>query len=181
MDELITIRKMQEADYIPVFFENRPKEHSLDIVEALAKRAYEKSCCGDWSALDDIKQLEKAEYIGPWIYQCCLETVLFNLKGCMTKTEQDVYEWFRDNYKNALGNDYEISNRKSERKHKPDFWLERENQYIPVECKLNAFTSKSLEQLQRYMKHYGASFGIAVGSECDIELPDNVIFVKHEI
>lgn len=179
MDELI--RKIQEADYIPVFFENRPKAHSLDIVEVLAERAYKKSCHGDWSAVDDIEQLHKAEYIGFWTCQCCLEAVLHNLRDYYKKSERDVYDWFRDNYKAVLGNDYVISCRKSDAKQKPDFWVKRKGQYIPVECKLNGFTSKSLEQLQRYMNYYGASFGIAVGSKCDIELPDNVIFVKHEI
>jgi hypothetical protein len=49
---------------------------------------------------------------------------------------------------------------------------------IPVEVKIGVFNVAALRQLQRYMKVYGSSEGIAVGRALAVELPAGVTFLE---
>lgn len=62
-------------------------------------------------------------------------------------------------------------------KHKPDAWIDRNGELIPVECKLHDFDTKALKQLARYMTFYHTEHGIAVARSLTIELPDNIEFI----
>ena len=143
------------------------------------KKAYRKACRSDWSALDDIRPLNTPDTFH--IHWALSESLLLNLKNSSKVSESDVYEWFKENYIYLLGSSYKIVKRKNDPKHIPDFWLKNKNEFIPVECKLGAFTENSLKQLLRYMDFYGASKGIAVANQCHCELPDNISFIQHGV
>lgn len=61
--------------------------------------------------------------------------------------------------------------------HKPDGFVRYQGIEMPVEVKPKKFGPKALTQLQRYLKEYGMSHGIAVAPELSCALPDNVTFV----
>lgn len=153
------------------------ENHALLIIDSVLQDAYEKSLKGDWSAVDDVSVFGKMGYF--WLDLVAKEAIFANL-NMHRLTEMDVHEWFRQNFKNILGESYEISKKRSNCKHQPDLWLSHEDEYIPVECKLHAFTEAGLRQLTRYMTFYGANSGIAVASELKCELPQNIRFIKHE-
>ena len=150
---------------------------ALLLVESVVKIAYEKACDGDWSAVQDISIFKKMGYF--WLYQAISETIIQNVWQTTRMTEKKVYEWFAVNYKDVLGKSYEIVKRKNNPKHQPDFWLMYKGEYIPVECKVDAFTKAGLRQLSRYMDFYGASRGIAVASGLKCELPKNIKFINY--
>lgn len=110
------------------------------------------------------------------------ESIIRNWHGTLPN-EQDVYVWFEENYKSILGENFVISDKKSERKHRPDFWLSNQETELmyPVEIKLYGFEEKSLQQLERYMNHYGCSQGIAVGSELKCQLPQSISYINHTL
>lgn len=95
--------------------------------------------------------------------------------------EKAVYRWFESNYQVLLGTCYSITKRKNDTKHKPDFWLFKSNEYIPVEVKLHTFDKRALEQLLRYMDFYNCESGIAVGKTLNCNLPKNIKFISFEI
>ena len=70
-----------------------------------------------------------------------------------------------------------IVSHKDNPKHKPDAWINRNDELIPVECKLHDFDAKALKQLTRYMTFYHAEHGIAVARELTVLLPENIEFV----
>lgn len=70
-----------------------------------------------------------------------------------------------------------IVGHKDNPKHRPDAWINRNDELIPVECKLYSFDAKALKQLTRYMTFYHASHGIAVARELTVPLPENIEFV----
>lgn len=154
------------------------EKDALLLVDAVVKIAYEKSCDGDWSALDDISIFKKMGYF--WLYQAISETILRNVWQVTRMTEKRVYEWFKNNYKNVLGESYELVKRKNNPHHQPDFWLMHKGEYIPVECKVEFFTKAGLKQLSRYMDFYKASKGIAVARGLKCELPKNIKFINYE-
>ena len=71
-----------------------------------------------------------------------------------------------------------IVSHKDNSKHKPDAWINRNDELIPVECKLHDFDAKALKQLTRYMTFYHAEHGIAVANRLTVDLPDNIEFVS---
>ena len=159
---------------------NEPDDRCNDLMllESIAKNLYERSCHGDWSVLDNAKVLECTNTF--YIRQCITETLIHNLKAIEYR-EVDVYRWFESNYKSVLGEDCEIVKRKNDPHHIPDFWILKNKEYIPVECKRNDFVYASLLQLQRYMDVYHADHGIAVAKNCNCELPENITFIKHDL
>lgn len=68
-----------------------------------------------------------------------------------------------------------IEGRKN-KKNIPDAWVVIDGKECPVEAKRYEFTKKSLIQLQRYMKEFGAENGVAVASKLSVELPSNIFF-----
>lgn len=70
-----------------------------------------------------------------------------------------------------------ILGHKDNPKHKPDAWINRNDELIPVECKLHNFDAKALKQLTRYMTFYHAGHGIAVARKLIVSLPENIEFV----
>lgn len=63
---------------------------------------------------------------------------------------------------------------------KPDAWVEKNGEKIPVEVKLNDFDGKALNQLLRYMTVYKAKNGIAVGRNLKVGIPPNIMFVRTD-
>lgn len=151
---------------------------ALLLIESVVKNAYEKAIDGDLTCLDDIFIFKRLGCF--WLYQTLSDAIIQMAIRMSKTTEMDVHEWFRQNFKNILGESYEISEKRSNCKHQPDLWLSHEDEYIPVECKLHEFTEAGLRQLTRYMTFYGANSGIAVASELKCELPQNIRFIKHE-
>lgn len=151
---------------------------ALLLVESVVKIAYEKACDGDFTGLDDIFVFKRLGCF--WLYQALNEAIIQKALRMSKTTEMDVHEWFKQNYKSILGKSYEIAEIRSNFKYQPDLWLSHEDEYIPVECKLHAFTEAGLRQLTRYMTFYGVNSGIAVASELKCELPQNIRFIKHE-
>lgn len=108
------------------------------------------------------------------------ETIIRNWHDSLP-TEQDVNKWFVENYKSLIGEEFVIIKRKNDKSHIPDAWMVKESNYYPVEMKLHSFDKKALKQLHRYMENYDCSFGVAVGSNKECEIPENIIFVEHDI
>lgn len=121
---------------------------------------------------------EKHEY--PFLMTSCSQLAIRNFMGCVPK-EKDICSWFKAKVNRILGEDYRIVKRKNDPKNIPDFWLLHNSEYIPVEVKLCNFTTKCLEQLERYMAFYKCKSGIAVGRELTCSLPDNIYFIKYDI
>lgn len=153
---------------------------SVSVLNDEIKEIYKKSCFGDWSCLDDVKRLELIKHDGFYIDHVIRECCLLNLRNYGATREFDIHEWFKQNFKKILGNDYELSDFKNNPKHQPDVWLVKESELIPVEIKLNAFTEKSLTQLKRYMDFYNTKNGIAVADGLKCELPKNITFVDYK-
>lgn len=117
----------------------------------------------------------------PFLEYAVTSLAMKSFLDCQPK-ESDVYEWFKKELESILPG-YEISDKKSEAKHRPDFWLleKQSGGLVPVEIKKNGFDQKGLRQLERYMSHYGAEYGIAVGSSLLCELPEKVKFISHKL
>jgi hypothetical protein len=67
---------------------------------------------------------------------------------------------------------------KTTKGHKPDGFILLGGETMPVEAKVKAFTNKSLEQLEWYMRVYGMKHGVAVAQELTCALPDHIRFVR---
>lgn len=77
-----------------------------------------------------------------------------------------------------LINGAEITNVKTINKNYPDAWVRLGGLNIPVEIKKNRFDASALKQLTRYINTYGSSYGIAVASSLNVELPSNITFIS---
>ena len=95
------------------------------------------------------------------------------------KDEFYYQDLFKKHYKSFLPLT-ELVERKNNPKHIPDAWLKENDEYIPVEVKLEKFGAKALKQLNRYMEFYDCKNGVAVGNELTVELPDNIQFVNNK-
>ena len=158
--------------------EEKPIMVNLNAINETVKKAYKKSCFGDWSALDDMDIFDElgAFYVG----QAIRETLIRNIDSFYKVTEVDVHEWFFKNCSKVLDG-YFLTKRRNHEKHQPDAWAIKNGKYVPVECKLGEFDAKALKQLLRYMDFYKTDEGIAVAKELCCELPPNIKFVKHEV
>jgi len=116
----------------------------------------------------------------PFLLYSIRETVMRNFLNSRIK-EVDVCGWFKENFRNVLGTDFEIVKRKNDKKHIPDFWLLKNGYYTPVEVKLHSFKDTDLKQLLRYMDFYDCSEGVAVAKNLKCSLPSNITFVSYEI
>lgn len=94
--------------------------------------------------------------------------------------EKELYKIFDAKVKDILGNCAEIIKVKNNKENIPDRWVKYKNYLIPVEFKRYEFTEKHKEQLERYMKFYNSSFGIAIGKELATSLNDNMLFISIE-
>jgi hypothetical protein len=73
-----------------------------------------------------------------------------------------------------------VTNIKKDFHNKPDAFISfNSNKPIPVEVKLNQFNQKALNQLKRYCKAFKTRKGVAVGSECVVDLPPGFIFIAN--
>ena len=95
--------------------------------------------------------------------------------------EEDIYKYFVYKYKDFLGDDWNIVERRNDSKNKPDFWVSDGVEYVPVECKFEKFDKKAKSQLIRYMNNYDCKRGIAVACELKTDLPDNIRFIQIDI
>lgn len=109
------------------------------------------------------------------VLESCISQLL--LKAA-TVREKDIHSLFKKNYKTVLGKDCKIIKRKNDLHYIPDFWIKKDSQVIPVECKLYEFDKKALSQLLRYMDFYGCSHGVAVGKKLTCEIPDTITFIS---
>ena len=92
------------------------------------------------------------------------------------ETEYQIHSLFKEKYSKLY--DGKIVNHKNNPKHIPDAWVLKDDEYIPVEMKLYDFDDKALNQLNRYINFYNCKHGIAVGSKCTVELPENIQFIS---
>ena len=111
-------------------------------------------------------------------YSCCDAIMRNHL--CCRLSEKDVCSWFRKNIKSVLGTDYKLLIRENDPKHVPDFWVENNNESIPVEIKLHSFDPRHLKQLQRYMTFYDCKKGIAIANKLNCALPENIEFYAYD-
>lgn len=150
----------------------------LRAIEACVHAAFSLCDTDLCAALKIIDELFEGKGV-PFLDFCIRECLMFNNRQCKP-TEKNVYEWFKSNYKNCLGSEWEIVKLKNHPKHLPDFWVNNGYYNVPVECKLHKFDDAALRQLQRYMKFYGSNRGIAVAHKLSVPLPKNITFVKYE-
>ncbi|KYG89036.1 hypothetical protein A0U40_13495 [[Bacillus] sp. KCTC 13219] len=115
----------------------------------------------------------------PFLLSGTRQTIMKNFLDSQPD-EKAAYRWFENNLKTLFGAGYSIVKRKNDAKHKPDFWLSKDDEYIPVEVKLHAFNEKALKQLVRYMNFYKCESGVAVGKTLDCDLPKNIKFISFE-
>lgn len=158
---------------------NEPIIINLLELDKVIEDKYKMSCEGKWDCVEICEIL--SDLGAHWLSQSIRETFLFNCYNRNKVKEQDVYKWFKQNYKNELGKSVEIVHNKNNPQHIPDFWVLYNGVKTPVECKLDVFNQKALQQLQRYMNFYGSAYGIAVGNRLGCEMPSNIVFVKHAL
>lgn len=114
----------------------------------------------------------------PFLNQSARDEVIKNYLDIRI-LEKDVHVWFKNNIGKILGDNYAISDKKSNSDNIPDFWLLKDNNdYIPVEIKLHDFNDRSLKQLIRYINYYDCDKGIAIGKRLNCDLPDNIKFIS---
>ena len=97
------------------------------------------------------------------------------------KQRNNEFHWqqvFKDVYPKIKN--VEIVDRKHDGRNIPDAWVKDKEEYIPVEVKLQHFDKSALNQLQRYMRAYKCSKGIAVAEKLTVELPENISFISHK-
>lgn len=96
----------------------------------------------------------------------------------LATNEKDIYTIFSKYIERS--HDMRIVHIKCKKTDIPDFFVYKEgiDNPIPVEIKLNEFNNKAFDQLKRYMNCYQSEFGIAVGSKCTVELPENIKFIS---
>lgn len=134
---------------------------------------------------ENLKLLESAEELlpnkfdYPFLRNACQESIMRNFLSTRI-SEKDIHIWFNKNLNLLLGEGWNIVKRKNHHKHIPDFWLENNNSYIPVEIKLHTFDPRHLEQLVRYINFYGCTEGLAIGRELNCALPNNIKFLKYD-
>lgn len=92
--------------------------------------------------------------------------------------ERDYYKIFDDKIKELQDDKISVIGKKNNPKHIPDRWMNICSNVIPVEFKLREFNTSALTQLNRYINFYNCEYGIAIGSELTIELPNNIWFIS---
>lgn len=100
-----------------------------------------------------------------------------NLADTMPK-ERDYYKIFDDKVKELQDDKISVIWKKNNPKHIPDRWMNIGSNVIPVEFKLHEFNNSALTQLNRYINFYNCEYGIAIGSELTIGLPNNIWFIS---
>lgn len=136
--------------------------------------------------LNDYKTNASEYYIStlfPKLYSHSLDIKAMCYYVSNRKSEDDTYFWFRSNWEESLkpehGWRYKSGyDQKGTSKNRPDIWMTYNGEDVPVECKHDKFGDAALKQLLRYMKAFHSKYGIAVGSSCDIDLPNNILFIK---
>ena len=131
----------------------------------------------------EIAKEEEQEHVA-WLAMAAMEQVSLAMMADATNrtprthTEYGlVQSWFKSNH-SAIFPGSSLEKIKAGR-YIPDFMLKLPTgEVVPVECK-KTFSQRSLTQLQAYMKHFGASQGIAVACSLKVSLPGNVVFVAR--
>lgn len=131
----------------------------------------------------EIATEEEREHVD-WLAMAAMEQVSMAMvadtmkRNPYTHTEYGlVQSWFKENH-GAIFPGSSLEPIKAGR-YIPDFMLKLSTgDVVPVECK-KTFNQRSLIQLQAYMKHFGASEGIAVACSLKVSLPEGVVFVAR--
>lgn len=166
-------------DRLPVF--NKEELSFLDLLEMASVNSF----IEPHNLHLNLKYIELAEIMmkdkrHPFTITSIKQSIMRNFSETTTN-EFDVHSWFKNNYKNLLNEEYKLANRENNPKHKPDVWLSKCNEFVPVEIKLESFTNKSLRQLKRYMSFYKTNEGVAVAKDLRCDLPKNIKFIKHNL
>lgn len=126
-----------------------------------------------WMILNEARRLysHRSDTIFNDLYRVTAENIALKY----TKNEFFYQNLFKEKAEQlGLG---KIVPHKDNPKHKPDAWINRKDELIPVECKLYDFDTKALKQLTRYMNFYHTKHGIAVARNLTVTLPDNIEFI----
>ena len=107
-----------------------------------------------------------------WLKHSVLQDVCDNFR---VRTSEDgrVTRWFMQQY-TQLFEGAKLLPVVARQGKRPDLLLEYEGFVIPVECKLS-FNSRSLKQLQGYMKLWNSPKGIAIAPKYAVDLPQDII------
>ena len=109
----------------------------------------------------------------------CYCVHMFIIYENMNKDELYYQDVFKNNCQRILGDEYELYDKKNLKRKRPDAWVVKNNvEQIPVEMKLHCFGDSALKQLLNYMDLYECDNGIAIGESCNVELPNNIMFVE---
>jgi hypothetical protein len=117
-----------------------------------------------------------------WLGVAVMEQTMLHYTGSTRKPlrkfrEKDIENHF---YKNL--NTYIPGATKTTTKttggHVPDGCILLEGETYPVEVKVEDFDKKAFEQLNWYMRMFGAKRGIAVAQKLTCVLPENIIFIR---
>lgn len=111
--------------------------------------------------------------------ELCYCVHMFIMYENISKGELYYQDVFKNNCENILGSEYKLYDKKDLKRKRPDAWVIKNNiEQIPVEMKLHHFDDSALKQLLNYMDIYECNNGIAIGKSCNIELPNNIMFVE---
>ena len=129
------------------------------------------------SALAEVHRICQDEDL-PWLDYCISENLMRWYEYSQPR-ESDIYDWVRENIRDILDDKTDVVSHHDDRRHKPDLWLSRQGNLVPVECKLHDFDNKALQQLQRYIGFYGCHQGIAIARRLTCGLPSNITFIQY--
>jgi len=107
------------------------------------------------------------------------DIVAMDLTWKHIKNENHIHDLFKKKI-NILDPTIKVIDKKSNRKHVPDCWIEQNSKEIPVEIKLRYFGKTQTKQLLRYIKFYKCPYGIAVGVKLTVKLPKNIRYISIE-
>ncbi len=111
--------------------------------------------------------------------ELCYCVHMFIIYENMNKDELYYQDVFKNNCQRILGDEYELYDKKNLKRKRLDAWVVKNNvEQIPVEMKLHCFGDSALKQLLNYMDLYECDNGIAIGESCNVELPNNIMFVE---
>lgn len=124
---------------------------------------------------------KKFHYVNDNIYfisQAVSQFVYRRYSDVICICEKDLYPMFDSCISKINDENITIIEKKMFKEHRPDRWLAIVNEEIPVEFKLHKFNSSALKQLKRYIQNYNCKFGVAIGENLTVSLPDNIVFIS---
>lgn len=171
------LRTVIKSGMIKCFYLNGQKIDRFDLLATAARLAHQDETAA-WEIMNLASKLFHVQ--GDVTFNALYGAVALEITWASAENESNIHVLFNKHARKLLGENAEIIKKHCHPKHQPDSWVRMNGEDVPVEMKLGSFDKKALLQLQRYIKHYGTSTGIAVGRNLAVSLPDNIIFMSIE-